>query len=200
MSPAPSRAQLAKPIAVTAGVLLALGGALAAAPAFAEEPFDVGGSSVVDRSGAIGDLSGIEAAVEGAYTASGVNMLVVFVDDFSGWDPVDWVDQASNLSGAIGQNDVLLGVAVEARRYGLSVAPDADWLSDAEYDAILTGVIEPCLHEDEWAAAAIGAAAAVSDAMLDRPIRTGECAPASGGTDGAATEGGGGGAVGWVVG
>lgn len=147
------------PVALGLGVAASIAAVLVtAAPVQAQEPFDVGASVVVDRTGEVEGLEDVAIAIDRLADTAAVNLVVVYVADFDDWDPIDWVDETSNLSGAVGERDVLLGVAVEARRYGISVDPEASWISDARLDELQTDVVEPLLRDGEWAAAGVAAA------------------------------------------
>lgn len=149
------------------------------APAGAVPPFDVVGE-VTDQVGAIdGDEAEVQAALDRLTEETPLQLFVVYVDSFDGLDGVAWANETAIASG-LGDEDILMAVAVGDRRYGISVADEIP-LTDAQLDAVRTERIEPALSDDDWAGAAIGAA-------------DGYRAAWSGGTGGAA-EGGGGSAL-----
>jgi hypothetical protein len=144
------------------GVALAF---LAATPAFAEDPVDLGSSPVLDAAGVLDDAAA-EAAIDAAYERTGVSLFVVVVDSFD--DPADaddWTTATAERNG-LGVDDVLLAIAVEDRTYSLSA--DYETLSDPQYDAVL-GAIEAELRDDDWDGAVAAAAGTIAD-QLDPPF------------------------------
>ncbi|MFE6257111.1 TPM domain-containing protein [Agromyces sp. NPDC057865] len=157
--------------------MLALG---AAAPAMAEDPVDFGQSPIVDTVGALGGRTAeVEAAIERATDASGRQLFVAYVDEFTNPEAADaWANDTA-IGNNMGAEDYLLAVAVDGRAYYLSADANAS-LSDEELNRISQQVIEPKLRDGDWAGAAIAAADAIG-----------------GGDTGGG--GGGGGGWGWVI-
>ncbi|MGY1709407.1 TPM domain-containing protein [Geodermatophilus sp. SYSU D00758] len=147
--------------ALLAGVLLSGWLALAAGPALAEPPFDVPGE-VTDRAGVLSgaETAEVEDALAGLRSEDGLQLFVVYVDSFDGQDGVAWANATAEASG-LGVDDVLLAVAVDDRRYGVSVDQDAP-VSDAELQQLLREDVEPALAEDDWAGAATALAGGLS--------------------------------------
>ncbi|MEL0627762.1 TPM domain-containing protein [Salinibacterium amurskyense] len=137
--------------------LAALLGLLTAGPALANDPVSLDGGYVVDSVGVLdGDSSAIDGALDSLYESQGIQLFVVYVDEFTNpSDPVDWADTTADNNG-LGDNDLLLAVAVSQRQYALSVAPGAE-LSDAQLDAA-ESAIEAELRVDNWGEAAIAGA------------------------------------------
>src|SRR5688572_29385817 len=125
-------------------------------PALAEPPFDVPGQ-ITDRAGALGsgDESRIQEALDRLQSEEGVQLFVVYVDSFDGTPPTDWADATAEQSG-FGGNYVLFAVAVQDRRYGVSV--DQIPISDSELDDLLASDVEAELGDDDWAGAAVALA------------------------------------------
>ncbi|GHD82373.1 TLP183/Psb32/MOLO-1 phosphatase superfamily protein [Salinibacterium amurskyense] len=137
--------------------LAALLGLLTAGPALANDPVSLDGGYVVDSVGVLdGDSSAIDGALDSLYESQGIQLFVVYVDEFTNpSDPVDWADTTADNNG-LGDNDLLLAVAVSQRQYALSVALDAPVTSD-QLDAA-ESAIESELRNDNWGQAAIAGA------------------------------------------
>ena len=146
--------------AVLAGVLVATG-ALAAS---AESPVDLGSAHVVDSAGALGgNTAAIEAAAADLYDSDGIDLFVVFVDEFT--DPADAAGWANTMAenNNLGPTDYLLTVAVKGRSYYLS-GDSAGPVSEDQLARIENELVEPQLREDNWEGAAIAAAKGLADA------------------------------------
>lgn len=142
--------------------------------AWAEDPVSFGSSPVVDTVGALGGRTAdVERAIDEAADASGRQLFVAYVDEFTNPAAADaWAEETA-FANNMGAEDYLLVVAVEGRAYYLSADAEGS-LSDDEVNRISLEVIEPELRDEDWAGAAIAGAEAI------------------GGTDG-----GGGGGGGW---
>ena len=147
-------------------------------PAMAEDPVDFGQSPIVDTVGALGGRTAeVEAAIERATDATGRQLFVAYVDEFTNPEAADaWANDTA-IGNNMGAEDYLLAVAVDGRAYYLSADANAS-LSDAELARISQDVIEPKLRDGDWAGAAIAAADAIG---------------------GGSAGGGGGGGWGWVI-
>jgi TLP18.3/Psb32/MOLO-1 phosphatase superfamily protein len=161
---------------------------VSAVPAFADTPFGPT-AQVTDRVGALNanQLKSVQAALASLYAKDRVKLFVTYVKDFSGVSPSSWVDQSATLAG-MGQRDVLLGIATQARQY--SVSTDTGFsLSTKQLDDVAATAIEPSLRESDWAGAAIGAAngyvAALAGQPIPAPTITPGAAPAGNGSAGA---------------
>ncbi|QAV69136.1 TPM domain-containing protein [Salinibacterium sp. UTAS2018] len=146
------KARLSATLALAATLAL-----LTAGPAFASDPVSLDGGYVVDSVGVLdGDSSAIDGAVDSLYDSQGIQLFVVYVDEFTNpSDPVDWADATANNNG-LGDNDLLLAVAVSQRQYALSVSADAG-VTDAQLDAA-ESAIESELRDDNWGQAAVAGA------------------------------------------
>ena len=143
--------------ALLAGVALAL----PAGAAHAEQPMDVAGE-ITDPAGALGGRTDdVQAALDRLADDTPLQLFVVFVDSFDGVDPEVWADDTANASG-MGVDDIVLAVAVQDRRYWVSV-DDAISLSDSQLGTV-RAAIEDRLRADDWAGAAIAAADGYRDA------------------------------------
>lgn len=142
-----------------AGLLAALGCTLVVAgPAAAEPPQDLPGA-VTDLAGALspGQERAVEAALADLAEATPYQLFVVYVESFDDLSNRVWADRTADLSG-LGRDDVLLAVAVDDRRFQVSVQHDIA-LSDAALTAVEQDDVEPALRDDDWAGAAVAAAA-----------------------------------------
>lgn len=152
--PSARRARLAA--ALLAATCWTLGAT--AAPVAAEPPQNLPGA-VTDLAGALtpGEEQQVEDALDDLAAATPYQLFVVYVDTFDGMSNRAWTDGTADLSG-LGRDDILLAVAVEDRRYQVSVDQDIA-LSDAALSTVEQNAIEPALGDDDWAGAAIAAAA-----------------------------------------
>lgn len=131
---------------------------VAAGPVSAEPPQDVPGS-VTDLAGVLTPTQErqVADALEDLADATPYQLFVVYVDGFDGMSTRAWADSTAEASG-LGRDDILLAVAVADRRYQVSVQQDIA-LSDAALSTVEQDDIEPALGDDDWAGAAIAAAA-----------------------------------------
>jgi LPXTG-motif cell wall-anchored protein len=142
---------------------------LSATPALADAPFGPT-AQVTDRVGALNtsQLTSVQAALASLYAKDRVKLFVTYVKDFSGTSPSTWVDQSATMAG-MGQRDLLLGVATQARQYAVSTDTGFS-LSTKQLDDVAATAIEPALRESDWAGAAIGAANGYAAALAGQPI------------------------------
>lgn len=141
-----------------AALLVAAGTALvAAAPVAAEPPVDLPGP-VTDLAGVLtpAQEQQVDDALADLAAGTPYQLFVVYVDTFDGLGNADWAATTAEESG-LGRDDILLAVAVEARRYQVSVQDDIA-LSDAALTRVEQDDIEPALRDDDWAGAAVAAA------------------------------------------
>ncbi|WP_372593658.1 TPM domain-containing protein [Actinotalea sp.] len=144
--------------------LLGFLGVVGAAPASAESPMDVA-DEITDTVGALeGRTAEVQSALDELSSATRYQLFVVFVSTFEGEDGLDWANATATASG-LGVDDILLAVAVDDSRYGISV-DDAIDLTDDQLDAVAGDVIEPELQASDWAGAAIAGAQGYLDAAL----------------------------------
>lgn len=149
------RSNLAPWAVVVLGTAIALA---APAAAIAEPPVDLGGAYVFDPVGAVAGQEGaITDALDRLAADTDVQLFVVYVDSFDGVPSgQSWADATAERNG-LGNNDVLMAVAVKDRNYQLSYPKNFE-LSDTETQQIESELIEPRLSENDWAGAAIAAA------------------------------------------
>lgn len=176
----PGRAATRGLAAVVIAVTAALGGVLAGAgAAAAEEPQNLT-DEVTDLAGVLTpeQLDEATQAVDALADATPYQLFVVLVRSFDDLDPADWADRTAVASG-LGRDDILLAVAVDDRRYQVSVDGEIAFTDD-QLAEVESGRIEPALRDDDWAGA-ITAAAAGYEA---------EAGTTSGGDSGEGGEGG----------
>lgn len=142
-----------------------------AGSAFAAPPLKLDSGMVTDDADVLGsDLSAVEAALDTLESEHGIQLFVVYVETFDGYDAQEWAHETASING-LGLNDVLLAVAVLDREYAWSV--DGDFpLSDAELDEVAAEWVEPALSDDDWGAAAVAAAEGYAEALdaQDEPV------------------------------
>ncbi len=143
-------------LALLAG-LLVLASPLAAS---AEEPVEFTGGYAVDTVGALTGREGeVQAALDGLYEATDIQLFIVFVSTFEEpSDAAEWADEVA-ISNGLGARDLLLAVATGERTYALSV-DQAFPLSDQQLERVEIE-IESYLVNDDWAGAVIGGAEAL---------------------------------------
>lgn len=167
--PAPARpiAAARGPLALAAVVACTAAALAVAGPAAAEPPQDLPGP-VTDLAGVLDPAQerAVESALGDVAETSPYQLFVVYVDTFGGLGNEVWAADTASLSG-LGRDDILLAVAVEDRRYQVSVQDDID-LTDDELASVERTAIEPALGDDDWAGAATAAAAAYGDVERSR--------------------------------
>jgi hypothetical protein len=142
------------------GATLALAAAmilLTSPAARADDPVDLDGAYVLDRAQVVtGETARIQTALDSLYERARIQLIVVYVDTFDNpSDPVEWADTTAIANG-LGEDDLLLAVAVDDRQYALSIGPGFT-LTDAQLDDAELA-IEERLRDNRWADAAIAGA------------------------------------------
>lgn len=140
-------------------VLAVLAAMLLIAPnAAADPPFRLPGY-IIDHGHALTDLgrSEVQAAVTKLYKDRKIRLWVVYVDDFSGQDPVTWAQTTYRISN-LGDYDAMLAVATVDRAYAFEVPNSVNNVTPSQVDDLRRNQIEPALHNDDWAGAAVAAA------------------------------------------
>ncbi|GAA1216559.1 TPM domain-containing protein [Rhodoglobus aureus] len=157
------KARLATVFALAVGLAV-----MTASPALADDPVRLDGAYVIDAAGVLdGNAGDVVAALDSLYERAGIQLFVVYVDEFTNPNvPIDWADATADANG-LGDGDLLLAVAVSQRQYALSVAADVP-LTDAQLNAA-ESAIEAELRNDNWGQAAIAGADSLA----------GEASPAS---------------------
>ncbi|MEZ0053492.1 putative membrane protein YgcG/predicted nucleic acid-binding Zn-ribbon protein [Mycobacterium sp. MAA66] len=112
---------------------------------------------VTDTSGALNPAQRAEVnqAVEQLYRQRHLRLWVVYVDTFSGSDGRQWAQSTWHRSD-LGESDAILAVATKDRGYALLV-PTAS-ATGVDVDRLRRNVVEPKLHDGDWAGAAVAAA------------------------------------------
>lgn len=151
---------------------LVVGMPLAAA---AVDPVSLESSHVLDEADALsaGEEATVQDAVTALYDDTGRDLFVVYVDSFSNpSDPAGWANAVASKNG-LGPSDYLLAVAVSDRAYYLS-ADESGPVSFDDIGKIEQQNIEPKLHGDDWAGAAVAAAEGISGSIAgEAPAGTG---------------------------
>ncbi len=154
-----------------------------AAAVSATPPVTLGTGYVLDDVGILttDEISAAEANLTEFRDESGLDLWVVFVDEFT--DPsssADWANQTA-LDNGLGPTQYLLAVATESRQLYLS-GDSAGPVTDDQLAAIEQNDTQPALRDNDWLGAIDATAAGLGDAV---GITTGS------GTDGGSTDGGG---------
>ena len=134
-----------------------------AAPAQAQEPVEFGSSSVVDSAGVLSSSQqeSVEDALSDLARDHSIHILVAFVDEFENpSDRTEWTQETAELN-QLGDNDGVLGIAVDQRLYSLSVADEFP-LSDDAIDSA-ESELTSLLADDEWSAAVLSFVSSLSD-------------------------------------
>lgn len=128
-------------LAIAAAGMLGLGaGALVT-----EDPVDLGGDVVVDRTGdTIRDLGLVQQRVADNNAEADADLYVVVVDSFDGLDRGEWAAQSADASG-LGTDALLLAIAMQDGQYGLAVANGYPY-SLGEAEALAVDALEPDLN------------------------------------------------------
>ncbi|KZS63048.1 TPM domain-containing protein [Mycobacterium ostraviense] len=134
------------------------GGVLLAPPSGAQPPFRLPGY-VTDNAGVLSgsDRAEVTSAVNELYADRHIRLWVVYVDNFSGQNAVDW-GQSTFRSSELGNYDALLAVATVARSYAFLVPSTVPDVSAGQVEELRRNQIEPALRSGDWAGAAVAAA------------------------------------------
>ncbi|SBS74493.1 TPM domain-containing protein [uncultured Microbacterium sp.] len=151
-------------LALTAAVAIVVGGA--AGGALATAPVALGATRVLDDAGVLSaaEESDVQQRSEQLSASSGVDLWVVYVDEFTEpSDPEAWATETAEANG-LGPNQYLLAVATEGRTFYLS----GDSAGPVDFAAL--GTIEqqrilPALGAEDWAGAGIAAADGLENAV-----------------------------------
>ncbi|TDO07423.1 TLP18.3/Psb32/MOLO-1 phosphatase superfamily protein [Mycobacterium sp. BK086] len=131
---------------------------LVAPAAVAEPPFRLP-DYVTDNAGALGDgqLASVQRAVDTLYSDRHIRLWVVYVDSFAPKTAMGWTEE-TRLTSDLGDQDAILAVATTQRSYAFLVPSAAAGGDSAGVDSLRRDKIEPALHANDWAGAAVAAA------------------------------------------
>ncbi|MET0780405.1 MAG: TPM domain-containing protein [Microbacterium sp.] len=154
-------------VALTAALGAFLAGVLlvgTAGAAYATAPVTLGSGYVLDDVGALSDSQASEAQsrLEQLKTDTGLDLWVVFVDEFT--DPSsseEWANTTAEENG-LGPTQYLLAVATESRQFYLS--GDSSGPLTGDQLAAVEQAIQPELADEDWVGAVDAAAAGMQDA------------------------------------
>lgn len=138
----------------------AVGGAAAATA-----PVTLDDTYVLDDAGVLSsaDEATAESRLEQLKSDTGLDLWVVFVDQFT--DPsssADWANQTATDNG-LGPTQYLLAVATDGRQFYLS-GDSSGPISEDQLGTIEQTRIQPALSDEDWVGAVDGAAAGLTDA------------------------------------
>ncbi|WP_072313007.1 TPM domain-containing protein [Agrococcus sp. Marseille-P2731] len=143
-----------------AGLLGLSAGALAPGGLATEDPVDLGGEVIVDRTGdTISDVARVTERLEENNAEGDADLYAVFVDSFDGVDRGQWAVDAATASG-LPNDAMLLAIAMEDGIYGIAVT-DSYPYSLGEAEALATDALEPDLNAGQFD----GAIMSYSDAL-----------------------------------
>ncbi|MFD3487386.1 TPM domain-containing protein [Streptomyces sp. NPDC058665] len=126
---------------------------------------------ITDKVGALdGRQRAVTASLDRLYRDARIHLFVVYVRDFSGRTGESWAAATAGRN-RLGRDDILLAVATHDRRYAYAAAADSPLTEDRLANVARTAV-EPALHRNDWAGAAIGAADGIRAAAAGTPIPT----------------------------
>ncbi|GBG40140.1 TPM domain-containing protein [Mycobacterium montefiorense] len=142
------------------GVILTMliTGLLVAPPVEAQPPFRLAGY-VTDNAGAL-SISGraeVDAAIDKLYADRHIRLWVVYVEDFSGQNAMNWAQRTVHESD-LGAYDALLAVATTGRAYAFLVPSGVKGVTQTQVDDLRHNGIEPDLRDGDWSGAAVSAA------------------------------------------
>lgn len=148
--------RLARVLSLLAAILTVA--TLVAPVAAAEPPFRLP-DYVTDNAGALrdGQLATVQQAVDTLYRNRHVRLWVVYVDSFAPKTAVGWT-QETRLASDLSDQDAILAVATAQRSYAFLVPSAAAGGTSSQVDKLRRDKIEPALHANDWAGAAIAAA------------------------------------------
>lgn len=133
---------------LTAGWLLSI-------PAGAQPPSKLT-DHLTDSAGVLTDpgRATVNAAIDRLYRDRHIQLWVVYVDNFSQYQPDNWAGKTRSASG-LSDHDALLGIAVNTKKYTFTLpqGPTA-----AELNRLRHNQIEPVLGAKDWSGTAVAAA------------------------------------------
>ena len=133
-------------------------GLLLASPAGAQPPSKLldhltDNSAVLTNS----DKAAVNSAIDRLFQDRHIQLWVVYVDNFNRYQPDNWADKTRSVS-AMGDNDVLLAVATNTKKYAFVVPPKAQTITGAELNSLQSNKIDPAIGNKDWSGAAVAAA------------------------------------------
>ena len=160
MSSAPARRVSAL---LSTFVVLLLGSALLASPAHAEAPFRLP-TQVVDPAGALNTEQSdrVWQTVDDVDGSHDIQYWVVYVKDFGGLAPEDWVANTVAQSD-FGAHDVVLAIATDTRDYSLQAPIEVKGLTDDELRGIIADELGPAVAQGRFADAAVSVGERLED-------------------------------------
>ena len=124
---------------------------VAVVPTPATSPPSLSGSYIVDATSEAvlgSETSKLEASVRGFAAEHGVQLFVVYVDEFSSPENPEAWGAATAQKNFLGDDAVLLSIAVEDRLFDLNAANAL--ITDAQYDTLVKDYVRPALKESDW--------------------------------------------------
>jgi uncharacterized membrane protein YgcG len=142
-------------------------------------PVNVGTKQIDDQAGVGADTSAARDAIAALRSKAHINLYVVLVNSFDGVDKNAWAQQAFTASD-LGDNDVLLAIAVQDHRFGGWVGVSVP-LSNEQVGSVVNADAAPHMSTGDWSGAIVAAAQGLQAAA------TGSGASGNAGSSGAVT-------------
>ncbi|QIJ64565.1 TPM domain-containing protein [Streptomyces sp. JB150] len=159
-------------VRILVAVLLTAGGLTLATAngAVADAPVDLSRQGqITDRVGALADREPeVAQALTRLADEHGLQLFVVYVDDFSGRSPQQWAN-ATAVRNGLGADDALLAVATSDRQYSYYVEAGSP-LTRRDLVEVDATAVAPALRQNDWAGAAIGAARGYDAVLSGQPV------------------------------
>ncbi|MFT4147710.1 MAG: TPM domain-containing protein [Micrococcaceae bacterium] len=136
--------------------------ALTPVAAVAEDPVTLKGNMLIDSAGVLSNSQKkeVEKAQTNLYNKTGVNLVVVYVHEFTNpTDSAEWATEVANKNN-FGRQDMIMAVATDSRQG--YVDADQNLLSTEDQQELFSSVIQPKLHDNDYAGAAVAAAKTIS--------------------------------------
>ncbi len=128
-------------------------------------PVNVGTKQIDDQAGVGADTSAAQNALNSLRTNGHVNLYVVLVNSFDGIDSQTWAQQSFTASN-LGDNDVLLAIAVKDQRWGGYVT-DAFPLGKSTVSSIISSQATNDMRSGDWSGAIVSAAQGIQSAVVN---------------------------------
>jgi len=127
------------------------------------------------------DEEEIQQTLDQVEADTGAAVYVVYVGSFDGTDRREWANSTAELTG-LDSNDVLMAVAVDDRRYGVSYGDEVD---AGRLQDVVDGDVQALLGQGDYAGASIALADGVAE--IESGSGSGASSPSSSGAGGVAT-------------
>ncbi|WP_375384817.1 TPM domain-containing protein [uncultured Microbacterium sp.] len=151
--------------AVAAAAALAIGLVAAPGAAWATDPVTLGSGHVLDQAGVLdaSQEASVDARMSELYSSTGVDLYVVYVDQFTNpSSSQQWADEVAQSNG-LGTKQYVLAVSTDGRQYYISADTSGPMSAD-QLDAVEATIVAP-LRAGDYAGAATTAADGFQSAL-----------------------------------